>query len=224
MLSWGPSAAFRALCAVGGILGLGFWYLVLFLLFPHVLLILFVAIAALYSSAVFVRLRVALDPGLGEVRIKIGWWTRRIPLSEIESVDEVLRFGAGIRLRNGTSLSIGPSKKSRGRLARWLRIRTGFEGVELSVIEAVATARAAAGLDKVAAPESTPPGYPLGLAIFAGGLIAMGCAILVHPQVDVPVIHVAATLLTIWCAFWSAVLLLVSGGILFSRVRRARTC
>jgi hypothetical protein len=120
-------------------------------------------------------------------------------------------------------LSIGPFKKSRQRLARWLRIRTGFEGLELSVIEAVAAARAAAGPDKAAAPEDTPLGYPAGLAAFASGLIAMGCAILVHPQVDVPVIHVAATLLTIWCAIWSAVLILVGGGILFFRVRRART-
>jgi hypothetical protein len=196
----------------------------LFLLFPHVLLIPFVVIAALGPAAVFVRVRVELDPGLGEVRIRSGWWTRRIPLSEIESVDEVLRFGAEIRLRSGVSWSIGPFKKSRRRLARWLRIRTGFEGVELSVIEAVATARAAAGLDKAAAPEDTPPGYLAGFVTLAGGLIAMGCAILVHPQVDVPVIHVAATLLTIWYAFGSAVLLLVGGGILFSLVRRVRTC
>jgi hypothetical protein len=224
MLSWEPSAAFRALCAVRGILGLGFWYLVLFLLFPHVLLIPFVAIAALASAAVFVPVRVALDPGLGEVKIRNGWWTRRIPLSEISSVDEVLRFGAEIRLRSGTGWWISPFKKSRRRLARWLRIRTGFEGVELSIIEAVAAVRPAAGLDQAAAPEATPPGYVAGFVTVAGGLVAIGCAILVHPQVDVPVIHIAAALLTIWYAFWAAVLLLVGGGILFSRVRRTRTC
>jgi hypothetical protein len=223
MLSWEPSAAFRVLCAVRGILGSGAWYLVLFLLFPHVLLIPFAAIAALGLPAIFVRVRVALDPGLGEVGIRWGWWTRRIPLIEIESVDEVLRFGAEIRLRNGTGWSMGPLKKSRRRLARWLRVRTGFEGMELSIIEAVAAARAAAGLSKAAAPEDTPPGYLAGFMIFTGGLIAMGCALLVHPQVDAPAIHVAATLLTIWCAFWSAVLLLIGGIILFSRVRRART-
>jgi hypothetical protein len=104
ILSWEPSASFRILGAVRGILGTVFWYLVLFLLFPHVLLIPFVAMAALgLIAAGFVRFRVALDPGLGEVRIMIGWWARRIPLIEIESVDEVLQFGAEIKLRNDAS-------------------------------------------------------------------------------------------------------------------------
>lgn len=225
MLSWEPSPAFRALEAVYGILGTGVWCLVLFLLFPHVLLIPFIAIAALeLVGMLFVRFRVALDPGLGEVRIRIGWWTRRVPLIEIESVDEVLRFGAEIKLRGGTGWSIGSFKKSHQRLARQLRIRTGFEGLELSVIEAVAAARTAAGRDKAAGPEDTPPGYLAGFALVAGGLSAAGCAMLVHPQVDVPAIQVAATLLMIWFAFWSAVLLLIGGIILFSRVQRARKC
>jgi hypothetical protein len=63
-----------------------------------------------------------------------------------------------------------------------------------------------------------------GFAVFAGGLIAMGCAMLVHPRVDVPVIHVAAILFTIYFAFWSALLLLISSVILIARFRRARTC
>jgi hypothetical protein len=223
MLSWEPTAAFRVLGTIRGILGAGFWYLVLFLLFPHVLLIPFLAIAALgLVAAVLVRFRVALDPALREVRIMTGWWTRHIPLIEIESVDEVLWFGAEIKLRNGTGWSISPFKKSRQRLARRLRVRTGFEGMELTVIEGVAAARAAAGPDRTSAPDDTRAGYLTGFAVAVGGFIAMGCAILVHPRVDVPAIHVVAIVFTIYFALGSAVLLLTGGTILISRIKRCR--
>jgi hypothetical protein len=219
-LSWQPSAALRVLVAVRGVVKLGVFYLVTFLFFPHVLLVPVSAVAVLILAVLVIPVRVTLDPGSDEVVIRVGWWVRRVPLIEIESVDQALRLGAVIKLRKGTTYSFSPYRKPHPRLARMLHIRTGFEDMELAITGAAAAAREAAGLDVKAAPEDVPAGYLAGFLICGVGLAAIGIAILIHPQVDVPVVHTAAALLRIFYALGAAVTLLIGLGILVSRVWR----
>ena len=58
-----------------------------------------------FVTACLARFRVLLDRGAGEVAITIGLWTKRVPLVRIERVDEILRFGAEIKITGGMTFA-----------------------------------------------------------------------------------------------------------------------
>jgi len=114
--SWQMSRGLRAVTAAYGLIYLGLVYVVMRFFFPRVLLLPVTVIASvLYVAACVARLQVVLDQVGGEVQIIVGWWTRHVPLTQIEQV-KVVRSGVQIRIAGGTGYGIGPLWKR-----RWLR-------------------------------------------------------------------------------------------------------
>jgi hypothetical protein len=121
----------------------GFFCLMMRFFFPRVFLMPAMVIAGvLYAAACLARFRVLRDRAAGEVAITIGLRARRVPLIRIERVEEVLRLGAGIEIAGGVTFTFSPLRKRR-RLLRLLKIRTGFEGMELAIAQAAAAPRVA---------------------------------------------------------------------------------
>jgi hypothetical protein len=190
-------------------ISVGIWYVLMRFYFPQALVVPVALLAAvLYSAEILGRFRVRLDAAGGGLAITTWFWTRHLPLTRIERVDEVLRFGAAIKTGGGLTYRFGPFRKRR-QLERWLRIRTGFEGMELAVTAATAASSAGAS----SAGEATSPGV-VGLAPAAGpapaatgptaavgccgaGLLSLAVAALVQPQAGGWLVHAGAVLLRI---------------------------
>lgn len=175
--------------------GAGVCYLMMRFFFPRPLLVPVMAIAAAGCLAWCVTpFRVRLDRAGGAVAITVGFWTRHVPLTRIKRVDQVLRLGAEITVTDGWGFRFGPFRKRR-LLERLLRIRTGFEGMELAITQAAAEARAA-GPGHPADPASRLG--PIGAcAVLAGGLFSLAVAALVRAQADGWLVHAVAVLLRI---------------------------
>jgi len=110
--------------------------------FPRALLLPVTVIAAvLYVAVCLARLQMVLDQVGGEVKIIVGWWTRHVPLTQIEQV-KVVRSGVQIRIAGGMSYGIGPLWKRR-RLRGLPPVRSGFEEMDLAITQAAAAVRAA---------------------------------------------------------------------------------
>lgn len=206
---------------VRGIIDVGVCYVVMRYLFPHVLLVPVTVVVSLSSLArCAARFRVVLDSEAGQVAVTYGPWTRRVPLPRVERVEEVLRFGTEIRFRDGVHFSYSPLKRRR-RLGRTLRMRTGFEGMDLAITEAAAAARA--GLPDPPAGQGLSGTRPVVAASLISGvaLLLLTVSALVEAQAGGWVVHAAAVLLRVWFGAWGAVLLLW-GSVEFCRTWRRR--
>jgi hypothetical protein len=225
---WKPSGGLRAVAAVSWLAKAGLFCLVVRFFFPRVFLIPAVVIAGvLYVAACVTRFRVLLDRAAGEVAITIGWWTKRVPLIRIERVDEVLRFGAEITIAGGVAFTFSPFKKRR-RLTRLLKIRTGFEGMELGITQAAEAARAAdpvraAAAKAAAAAALSRRTIPAACVAFAVGVLSLPVAAAVQAQAGGWLVHFVAALLRIFYGAGGVVGLLVGAGILYSALRNRHT-
>ena len=206
----------------------GLFCLMVRFFFPRVFLIPAVVIAGvLYAAACLARFRVLLDRAAGEVAITTGLWTRRVPLALIERVDEVLRFGAEIEIAGGQSLTFSPFRKRR-RLARLLKIRTGFEGMELAVTQAAAAARAADPGRAAAAKAAAEAAEARRTIPFAGiacgcGAFSLAAAVAVRPQAGGWLVHSVAVLLQIFYGTAAVAAYLVGAWMLYTGLRERRT-
>jgi len=206
----------------------GLFCLMVRFFFPRVFLIPAVVIAGvLYAAACLARFRVRLDRAAGSVAVTTGWWTRRVPLILIEGVDEVLRFGAEIEIAGGQTLSFSPFRKRR-RLARWLKIRTGFEGMELAITQAAAAARAADPGRAAAAKAAAEATQSRRTIPFAGvacgcGAFSLAVAVAVRPQAGGWLLHSVAVLLQIFYGTAGVAALLAGAWMVHSALSERRT-
>jgi hypothetical protein len=211
---------------VSGLVKVGFFYLMLWFFFPRVFLIPAMVIAGvLYLAGGLARVRVLLDRTVGEVAIAVGFWTKRVPLIRIERVDEVL--GAEIKILGGVTFVFSPFRKRR-RMARLLKIRTGFEGMELAISQAAAAARAADPGGAAAAKAAGEAALsrrtiPAACAVFGCGVLALAVAVAVQPQAGGWLVHSVAVLLRIFYGTGGVVALLFGIGILQSALRNRHT-
>ena len=216
------------MAAVSWLVKAGLFCLVVRFFFPRVFLMPAVVIAGvLYVAACVTRFRVLLDRAADEVAITVGWWTKRVPLIRVERVDEVLRFGAEIKIAGGMTFTFSPFKKRRW-LARFLKIRTGFEGMELAITQAAEAARAAdpvraAASDAAAEAALSRRTIPGACAVFGAGLLSLAVALAVQPQAGGWLVHFVAALLRIFYGAGGVVGLLIGTGILYSALRNRHT-
>jgi hypothetical protein len=224
---WKPSSGLKALAVASWLVKVGFFYLMMRFFFPRLLLVPAMVIAGVLSAAAcLARFRVLLDRAAGEVAITVGLWTRRVPLIRIERVEEVRRLGADIELAGGVSFTFSPFRKRR-RLERLLKIRTGFEGMELAITQAAAAARAAdpgrAAAVKAAAEAArsrcTIPGACVAIG---GGVIALAVAAAVQPQAGGWPVRFAAVLLQLFYGSGGVAALLIGIWMLRSALRNRR--
>jgi hypothetical protein len=213
--SWEPSWQLCALEALRSVLTLGCACAMLWFFFPRVLLppgMILVGLSCLARCLLPARVR--LDRARGELAITFGW-THHVPLSRIERVDEVLRFGAVITTRESWQYRFSPFRKRR-RVERWLRIRSGFEGMDLAV-EAARADDPSWSADH--------PRFPVGVgpaSLICGlGALMLALAALVRPQAGGWLVHAAADLLTLWYGIGGAVIGLIGGWLLLAAVTRA---
>jgi hypothetical protein len=110
--SWQVSRGLRAVTAACGLIYLGLVYVVMRFFFPRVLFLPVTVIAAvLYVALCLARFQVVLDRVGGEVAITAGWWTRQVPLTQIERI-KVVRSGVEIRIAGGLRWSAHPTSTS----------------------------------------------------------------------------------------------------------------
>jgi hypothetical protein len=225
---WKPSRGLKAVEAASGIVNLGVFCVVLRFFFPRVFLTPALVIAGvLFVAACLARVRVRLDRSAGEVAITTGFWTKRVPLIRIESVDTVRQLGAEIKIAGGMTFAFGPFSKRR-RLARWLKIRTGFEGMEPAITQAAEAARAAdpvqaAAIQAAAKASRSQRTIPDACAAFACGVLALAIAVAVRPEAGGWLVHLVAALLRIFYLAGGVVALLIGAGILHSALRNRHT-
>lgn len=163
--------------------------------------------------------RARLDRARGELAITFGWWTRHVPLDRITGVDEVFRFGAVVATRDGWTYRISPFRKRRG-LERWLRMRTGFEGMDLTITQAAEAVRAEnPGWSADDAP--SPAGVLAACLLCVLGAAGVALAALVRPQAGGWLLRAGADLLTFWWGIVGAVVGLVGVWLLCRAVTRA---
>jgi len=225
--SWQLSRGRRAVTAAYGLIYLGLVYVVMRFFFPGVLLLPVTVIAAvLYAAVCLARFQVVLDQVGGEVEIIVGWWTRHVPLTQIEQV-RVVRSGVQIRIAGGVSYGIGPLWER-----RWLRrlppVRSGFEEMDVAIMQAAAAARAA-DPDRAAAEDAASRRAASRRTVFAAsfacgaGLVSLAAAVVVQPRADGWLVHVVAVLLRIYFGAGGAVAVLVGVGLLVSTWRKRHT-
>jgi hypothetical protein len=225
--SWQLSRGLRAATAAHGLIYLGLVYVVMRFFFPRVLFLPVTVIAAvLYVAACFARFQVVLDRVGDEVAITVGWWTRHVPLTQIERI-RVVRSGVDIRIAGGTGYGIGPLWKR-----RWLRglppVRSGFEGMDVAIMAAAAAARAA-DPDRAAAEDAASRRAASWRTVFAAsfasvvGLVSLAAAVVVQPRANGWLVHVVAVLLRIYFGVAGAVVVLVGAGLLVSTWRNRGT-
>ncbi len=210
---WAPSWGLRALAGVQGIVNVGLFGVVMWFFFPHALLTPVVAVfAGLCLASLVLPCRVMLDPGRGEVAIRLAFWTRHVPLTQVARVEESGRLGAEIKTASGWSFGIGPFARRRW-LAAWLRprLRTGFEGMEAAVTQAAEAARA--GAPAPAAGSVTGVGGACLLA--AGGLFSLAVAVLVRPQTGGWLVHAGALALRIVYGAGGVAIVLIGAVLLY---------
>lgn len=225
--SWQVSRGLRAVMAAYGLVYLGLVYLVMRFFFPRVLFLPVTVIAAvLYVAVCLARFQVVLDRAGGEAAITVGWWTRPVPLTQIERI-RVFRAGVEIRIAGGMGYEIGPFLKRRW--LRWLPpVRSGFEGMDLTIMQAAAAARAA-DPDRAAAEDAASRRAASRRKVFAAsfasgvGLVSLAAAAVVQPRADGWLVHVVAVLLRIYFGAAGAVAVLVGAGLLVSTWRNRRT-
>lgn len=196
------------------VINVGVCYVMMRFFFPHVLVLPVTVLAAVWCCAGSVaRFRVLLDPADGDVAITTWFWTRHVQLAQVESVEEVLRFGAKIKASDGRIYSFGPFKKRR-RLQRWLRIRTGFEGMDLAVTRAAAAMRSASPGSPAPADSASPHGLPAACLVCGVGLFSLAVAALVEPRAGGWLVHSVALLLKTMYGAAGAVAVLVGAWML----------
>lgn len=149
-----------------------------------------------------------------------------MPLIRIERVEEVLRFGAEIEIAGGETVAFSPFRKRR-RLARLLKIRTGFEGMELAITQAAAAARAAdpgrAAAAKAAAEAGRSRRMVPGASVVCGcGVLALAAAVAVQPQAGGWLVHSAAVLVRIFCGAGGVAAVMIGAGMLHSALGSRR--
>lgn len=218
--SWTPSWQLRAVGALRSAATVAGAYAVLWFFFPHVLLLPGTALAGLlYLPRWLMPAWVRLDRPHGELAITFGWWTRHVPLDRIGQVDEVFRFGAVVATRDGWTYRISPFRKRR-RLERWLRMRTGFEGMGLTITQAAAAVRAEnRGGPAEGAP--SPVGVLAACLLCVLGAAGVTLAALVRPQAGGWLLRAGADLLTAWWGIVGAVVGLIGVWLLCRAVTRA---
>ena len=205
----------------------GFCCLIVRFFFPRVFLVPAVVIAGvLYVAGCLARFRVQLDRAVGEVAITVGLWTtRRVPLTEIERVEEVLGFGAEIKVVGGYTLGFSPVRKRRW-VTRLLKIRTGFEGMERAITQAVAAARAA-DLERAAAAKAAARGsqhtIPWACVAFGCGLLSLAVAVAVQPQAGGWLVESVSVLLRVYYSACGIAVLMVGTWMLHGALRHRRT-
>ena len=225
--SWQMSRGLRAVTAAYGLIYLGLVYVVMRFFFPRVLLLPVTVIASvLYVAACVARLQVVLDQVGGEVEIIVGWWTRHVPLTQIEQV-KVVRSGVQIRIAGGMSYGIGPLWQR-----RWLRglppVRSGFEEMDVAIMQAAAAARAA-DPDRAAAEDAASRRAASRRTVFAAsfacgaGLVSLAAAVVVQPRANGWLVHAVAVLLRVYFGAGGAVAVLIGACLLVSTWRKRHT-
>ena len=181
-MEWRSSAALRAVMAIRLAFLAAVCYVLIWFFFPRVFLLPVVTlVAATAVAALLVPCSVVLDQAVGTVTIRCAWVVfRRVPLTHIEDVQSEGRLGFDFRFSNGEGFGISPFRKRRW-LERWLRIRTGFEGMEPAIAAAVAEANAACPPDPA---KRAAPGIFWAGVVFGAGLLSLTAAFLVRPQVS----------------------------------------
>jgi hypothetical protein len=218
--SWTPSWQLRAAGALRSAATVGGTCAVLWFFFPHVLLVPGTVLSGLLNLPQWLTpARVRLDRARGELAITFGWWTRHVPLNRIKGVDEVFRFGAVIATRDGWTYQISPFRKRR-RLERWLRMRTGFEGMDLTITQAAAAARAE-NPGRPADGASSPARVLDACLLCVMGAAGVVLAALVRPQAGGWLLCAGADLLTAWWGIAGAVVGLLGMWLLGRAVTRA---
>lgn len=218
--SWTPSWQLRAVGALRSAATVGCAYAALWFFFPHVLLLPgTVLVGLLYLPRCLMPARARLDRARGELAITLGWRTRHVRLDRIKGVDEVLRFGGVIATRDSWTYRISPFRKRR-RLERWLRMRTGFEGMDLIIAQAAAAARAE-NPGWPAEDASSPVGVLGACLLSLLGAAGVALAALVRPQAGSWLLRAAADLLTFWWGIVGAVVGLIGVWLLCRAVTRA---
>ena len=202
---------------VDGLIYLGVLGVVMWFLFPHVFLLPVMVVAGvLYLVACFGRVTVVLDQPGGEVAIGIGWWTRHLPLTQIERA-EVLGFGVEIsragelRVRPvqeaplAAAMAADPHRvrgdgpgRQRGRRGR-ARRRAG-PGGRRGCRRPCAASRA-----KV----------PAACFLCGAGALSLAVATAVRSQADDWVVHLVAALLRIYCVAAAVVAVLVAAWLVY---------
>lgn len=225
--SWQMSRGLRTVTTGYGLIYLGLLYVVLRFFFPRVLLLPVTVIAAvLYVAVCLARFQVVLDRVDGEVAIIVGWWTRHVPLTQIEQV-KVVRSGVQIRIAGGMSYGIGPLWKR-----RWLRglppVRSGFEEMDLAIMQAAAAARAAdpdrAAAEDAASRRAASRRTVLAASFASGvGMVSLAAAAVLQPRGNGWLVHVLAVLLRVYFGAGGAVAVLVGACLLVSMWRNRRT-
>jgi hypothetical protein len=224
---WEPSDGLKAVAVASWLVKACFFCLMVRFFFPRVFLMPAVVIAAvLFGAACLARFRVVLDRAAGEVAITIGLWTRRVPVIQVDRVDEVLRFGAEIKIAGGQTFSFSPFRK-RGKLVRLLRMRTGFEGMELAITQAAAAARSgdpgrAAAAKEAAQSAMARRAIPGAWVVCGSGLLSLAVAMAVQPQAGGWLVHSVAVLLRIFYGAGGTALLLIGAWILLGALRGRR--
>lgn len=216
---WGPSWGLRLLASVQMLAYAGLGCVVMWFFFPHALLGPAMAVfAAMCLGVLVLPYHVTLDPGRAELAIRIGVWTRHVPLTEVVRVAESGRLGAEITAAGGWSFGIGLFAKRRW-LAAWLRprLRTGFEGIEAAVTQAAEEARA--GAPAPAAGSLTGVGGAC--LVSAAGLLLLAVAVLVRPQTGGGLVHAGALVLRVVYGATGVAIVLI-GAVLLYRARRDR--
>jgi hypothetical protein len=208
--SWKPSFMLRVMMVVGGLINAGVCYVIVRFLFPQVFLLPVTIIAAAVGLGLSVTpYRVILDRAEGKVAVRKGPWTRHARLTEV-IVDEDGLSRIVVKIRGAVELRVLPF---RGR-CRWLRLRSGFEGMDLALAAAVA----AIGGSRNPAPEHRESRHPVlyGALLIAGGVLGVVLASLVQPQVNGWFVHAAAWVLRFWFGAPGAVLMLIGAWTLYS--------
>jgi hypothetical protein len=218
--SWTPSWQLRAVGVLRSAGSVGCAYAVLWFFLPHVFLVPGTVLSGqFYLPRCLMPARVRLDRARSELAITFGWWTRHVPLDRIRQVDEVFRFGAVIAMRDSWTYQISPFRKRR-RVERWLRIRSGFEGMELTITQAAAAARAE-NPGWPADDASSPVGVLDACLLCVLGAAGVALAALVRPQADGWLLRAAADLLIFWWGIVGAVVGLAGAWLLCRAVTRA---
>lgn len=221
------SRGLRAVTAAYGLIYLGLLVVVMRFFFPRVLLLpVTVTAAVLYVAVCIARVQVVLDEAAGEVALIAGPWTRHVRLTQVERVT-VARSGVEIRIADGISYGIGPLRKRRW--LWWLPPgRSGFEEMDLAIMQAAAAARAAdpdrAAAEDAASRRAASRGRVLAASFACGaGLLALAAAAVIQPRANGWLVHAAAVLLRIYFGAAGALAVLVGACLLISTWRNRRT-
>jgi hypothetical protein len=223
---WKLSRGLRAATAGYALLFAAPLYVIVRFFFPRAFLMPILVIAGVvYVALCSARMRVVLDRPGGEAAIILGFWTRRVRLTQIERV-ESLRFGAEIQIAGGESYGLGPRWKRRW-MGRVVRVRSGFEGMDSAITQAAAAARAAdvgrTAAEETASRRSASRSKISGACyLCTAGLLGLAMAAVVQPQAGGWFMHSVALLLRIFFVAVGGLFALVSVWLLVSAWRDRR--